>query len=212
MKPSTIEFLSKDMCIDIHDLKIKLGSEGLNNHSSQIESFLNRVVDLFNENSDSKKIVELINNEFNYFCDDLNEDSFEVLDSMRHAFTTFSNRSIKNLYFEQENQCWYPNIVLSSVVDKAELEDKPDTLIVYRGCDVKEMFQEVFEQSWTISKDVAKDFAFKHYQYENWFSSANRVVLEAKIDKSQIYLSRLYHHEKEVVVNPSALQNVQQST
>lgn len=42
------------------------------------------------------------------------KENYEILDSLRHTFTSFIIGGLYNLYVHQSNEPWYPKIVLKS--------------------------------------------------------------------------------------------------
>jgi len=138
----------------------------------------------------------------------LDDAASEVLDSIRHAFNSFAEGGIKDLYYFQENECWYPKIVLRQVVDIAEIDQHSDLLTIYRGCSKNEFMTQNFGQSWSLKKSVAEGFAYTNYKYQPWFLMSDRLVIEAKITKIGVLLTRLSHHESEIIVNTSLLSNI----
>jgi hypothetical protein len=80
--------------------------------------------------------------------------------------------------------------------------------MIYRGCDVSELEHNAFGQAWSTSPNVAHDFAFKHYQGQDWFDKKRRVVLEAKCSRDDVLFSD-QSIEFEVVVDVTRLHGVQ---
>ncbi|WP_413488897.1 hypothetical protein, partial [Shewanella baltica] len=82
---------------------------------------------------------------------------------------------------------------------------------LYRGCDISEIENNSFGQAWTTSLQVARDFAYTHYQHQIWFAGNSRIVLEATCARDQILFSE-QSIEYEVVVDASKLINVRKHT
>lgn len=61
-----------------------------------------------------------------------------------------------------------------------------------------------YDQSWSTSKDVAEQFAYFHYQNQQWFNLQDRVVLQSKVPKTAIFYSK-QECEFEIVVNVNLL-------
>ncbi len=78
----------------------------------------------------------------------------------------------------------------------------PGEITIYRGCDLKEDIG----QSWTISLETAKWFAFRANDNES------RIVIEAKIYKKDIFAYTNQRREYEVIVDVSKLRNQKQIT
>ncbi len=84
-----------------------------------------------------------------------------------------------------------------------------NTTEIYRGCNKSEIDTAIFGQSWTTSVNRAEQFAYEHYADEDWFRKENRVILKAEINREDIYYSNQKHYEREIVVNPSKLFNIE---
>jgi len=196
------------MSIDVDDFYSKICSVNSLSDREAIKNYLSDIVNIFSSDSEPEIIQKKVNARFSKISNGISDTGLEVLDSIRHAFYVFSNQSVKDLYFHHENECWYPKILISKTIDVEELIDYESTFIIYRGCDKSELADNSYGQSWTVNKEVAKDFAYRHYQNQSWFRKTQRIVVKAEIDKSNIYLSRLWHSEQEVVINPFFLKNI----
>ena len=96
--------------------------------------------------------------------------------------------------------------------DKKAYKSLPQKLTIYRGCH-KDEVNNPRCQSWTLSKDIARHFAWVHYVDHEQFSYEDmhdRVVLKATIHKKDIYayLDEI-RGEKECIVNLDGLKNIE---
>ena len=108
--------------------------------------------------------------------------------------------------------------ITRNMVHKTGKEDKktykklPQKLTIYRGCHKNEVDSPRC-QSWTLSLDTARHFAWVHYAADNKFTydeMKDRVVLKATIAKKDIYAYLGYFRgESECIVNLSGLKNVE---
>ena len=135
--------------------------------------------------------------------------SYEILDSLRHAFNSFVSGGLYDLYIYQSNESWYPKIILRQELKPNDIASLPKLIVIYRGCEISEHLDEKYGQSWSISKNVAAEFAYQHYSSQPWFNKNNRCILKAEIKKEDVYFSRQNHHENEIAVNTENLINVQ---
>ncbi|WP_157735893.1 hypothetical protein [Granulosicoccus antarcticus] len=197
------------MSIDLNNLQLKLGSTDVVLSMDSIITFLNDVTDYYAQRLTKKQNCDYVSAQHIRRKSAMKStESKNVLCSLRHAFTSFSEYSIEDLFIYQENQDWYPKIVLTQHIDTADLSGHPAVLRVYRGCDEHELNQHSFGQSWSLNKSVAHEFAYVHYSSQPWFESVTRIVIEAKILKADVYFARLDHHENEVTVNTAKLYDV----
>ena len=152
---------------------------------------------------------------FGYFSsviDPIGEDEEArfVLDSLRHAFFQFAFGGLHDLYANQENESWYPRIVLSDVLEPNDIDSLEDVIVIFRGCSGSELATRSFGQSWSKSRDVAERFAFQHYSSQDWFAEEDRVVLQASCQRKNVLFSdQSEFGEFEVVVRADAIEDVQ---
>ncbi len=143
---------------------------------------------------------------------DINDENiYLVIDALRHAFSCYAFNGLHQLYTRQENEGWFPKVVLTEVLEPNDIYKLDDEIILYRGCDIGEYNSGNYGQAWTTSLSVAKDFAYVHYQSQGWFEDCKRIVLTAKYSKQDV----LFSHqavEYEVVVESNKLSNVKQYT
>jgi len=214
------DFLSNKMKIDLDDLYEKLGRHSLIRHKGAIVTAIHYYISQIHEQQNLNYIAEphflddtpaeqAINCYYNeHFDESLDEEAKEVSDSLRHAFCSFAFGGLHQLFTRQENEVWYPSIVLDSELTPNDIENLPSTVVLYRGTDCREYESRKFRQSWTTSLQVAKDFAFKHYQNQPWFSEQDRVVLKTVYPKSGIYFSD-QRCEFEVAINTRKIGQVE---
>lgn len=137
--------------------------------------------------------------------------AYQVLDALRYSFSGYAYNGLHQLYTRQENESWHPIVRLTEVLEPNDIDSLPQNLTVYRGCDISELDNQSFGQAWTTSLAVAHDFAFKHYQDQNWFDKSQRVVLKAECSKQDVLFSN-QTGEFEIVVNVTRLRGVQRLT
>jgi hypothetical protein len=101
--------------------------------------------------------------------------------------------------------------VLKSVLKPNDISVLSSSIDVYRGCDISEFNSKRYGQSWSTSIEVAKKFAYQHYNSQPWYKKEKRCVLKATIKKESVFFSRQNHYEKEIAVNIEKLSNVQKT-
>ena len=140
-----------------------------------------------------------------------NDESLQVLDALRYAFVSYAFNGLHQLYPRQENQCRGPKIILNEVLTPNDISSLNQEVKLYRGCDIGEHKRGRYGQAWTTSLKVTKDFAFIHYQGQQWFDTKYRVVLETIYSRDDILFSD-QSVEFEVVVDVSKLGKVVKHT
>jgi hypothetical protein len=136
---------------------------------------------------------------------------YQTIDSLRHAFSSFAFNGLHQLYTRQENEAWYPKVVLNEILFPNDIDTLDDPVTLYRGCSISEYERGEFGQAWSTSKDRANDFAFQHYASQPWFDQTKRVVVKIKYPKDKVLFSE-QSIEYEVVIQPEYLANVEKCT
>lgn len=136
---------------------------------------------------------------------------YEILDSLRHAFTLFLSGGLYDLYVYKSNESWYPKIVLKSELKLNDISGLSSSIIIYRGCNVSEFNIKKYGQSWSTSIEVAREFAYQHYASEAWYEKEKRCVLKAVVKKEAVFFSNQSNYEKEIAVDISKLTSVQKT-
>ncbi|RUM45467.1 MAG: hypothetical protein DSY46_02755 [Hydrogenimonas sp.] len=200
--------LVSDMSIDISHLLMKTSSEEMSCYRTLAVSTITSFVNALKEQNQNKKIEKI--NEIASQIKTKNQCPvfLEFIDSLRHAFISFSKGGLSELFIYQENESWYPKIVLNKILDPNDIDNLKQTVHVYRGCDLSEYKNQKYGQSWTTSKQVAYEFAYQHYNAQPWFEKKNRVLLSGYIDKEHIYYSNQSKYEREIALNPTQLYNI----
>ncbi|PHR54875.1 MAG: hypothetical protein COA47_14745 [Robiginitomaculum sp.] len=148
---------------------------------------------------DSLKLTKL-DGEVHYY----NKGNAEQNDFMQAMFDCFrSFNSCKGLELHKElyehinrgGESWFPIVEIASAVD--DYSNQSPIITVFRGCFFKEFESNNYRQSWTSEFEVAKAFAFTHYNIDN----ENRVVIKVTVNNSDIAWMR--SGESEVVLLPS---------
>lgn len=216
-------FILQSMKIDLQSIIEKLDEEGVATHRSEIEGAIEKFIHaILGQNSSTwqheKRLFDDSPAEgtINQYATDLmdkfsNEEAKVVLDSLRHAFCSYAYGNLHQLFTRQVNENWYPKVILDEVLEPNDIDALPDIVSLYRGTDSQEFESQKYGQSWTTNKQIAHDFAFVHYQGQQWFEGAKRLILCADISKQHVYFSN-QTCEFEVVVNTSKLVNVRVCT
>lgn len=201
---STENFLQYEMCIDLKDLKRKLSESAIKQYADETARIIEKFHDALSQNDPEAKIQETYEKAEHLWE---NAELYKVLDPLRHAFDGFAFNGLRQLYTRQERECWYPKIVLARELKPNDIHKLDESVLIFRGCDILEFASGDLGQSWTTRKNVAIDFAYKHYQDQEWYRDQDRIVLASMIPRGAV----LYSDQKvefEVVVNPDLLQDV----
>ena len=202
LSESVLNLLSKEMCIDTQHLEEKIKSETLIAHRNFSTTAINllgvALIDVKSRYEIDKLFIGLN-------CSSICEHLYNFLDSVRHAFSSFADDGIHSLYVYQENQAWYPKIILRHAIQPNDIHTLKDIISVFRGCDRSEFESRKFGQAWSTSIDVACEFSNQHYRSQHWFNQKMRTVLAAKINKCDVYYSDQQKHEREIALNTEGL-------
>ena len=204
------KILSEQMCIDLEHLKEKIESSDISSHASLVCEVIETLCGYVGSKNDD---------EVNAYCisvmGKLDKDSepYFTIDSIRMAFVRFISGGLKDLFVYQENEAWYPKIILNDILEPNDIESLDKELTIFRGCDLSEFESNQFGQSWTTSEKVAKDFAYVHYEGQDWFDLNKRVVVKAKYNKVDVFYSdQSEFGEYEIVVKPEKLYKIEKNT
>ena len=153
------------------------------------DTYLNREIFNFSEKNGVERDTE------EYF----------IVDSIRHAFISFSFGGLYNLYKHREAENWYPKVIIREQLADVNLDGE---LVIYRGTGKEEWDSCVFSQSWTLSEKVANDFAFNHYDEHDDYLNTERVVLKSRINACHVYHYDKDDDEQEVIIDERKLIDV----
>jgi hypothetical protein len=212
------EFFLKDkMCICLEDLNAKILRDAL-----EEKDFFKCLIDFFLklefpydynnkleycEGSDNRDFLE---EQLAIFLStkNLEEDTNAMIiyNELHHALKSYVGEGLEGLYIHRAAECWYPKVIIKSIIgDKSFINELDDIITIYRGTSQDEFESRIYGQSWSLEMTQAENFAFIHYKgYEKYLNTI-RVVIEAKINKKDIYYYRKFHAEKEIVINPLKL-------
>lgn len=137
-----------------------------------------------------------------------NVEANAILDSIRHAFCSFAYNGIHQLFIGQENEAWYPKVILDCELKPNNIDSLPEVVILYRGADISEFKLSSFGQSWTTKEQVAREFAYKHYESLDWFKKENRIIFKTEYPRCFVYYAN-QAPEYEVVINTSKIGKVE---
>lgn len=199
------DFIENLMCISMQHLNEKVSASPLKQHTDLIDRYISQLVDASIEKQGHEKIKDIYV-EYSQIatCPHL----CEFFETIWHVFSVFSKGGLHDLFIYQQNEDWYPRILLKRELKPNDISSLGDTITVYRGCNFNEFNQKRFGQSWTTDKKIARQFAFHHYANQAWFKTEDRIILQATINKKDIYYSDQVSSEKEISVNPEKLNNV----
>lgn len=209
-----IDYLKTEMCFDVESIErrlLQLSADDARLILKLVHNWINISSNASQKYSNSESINNPIVNKINQFLPDEAEfddrEAYLTADAFRHSFLLFAIDGFLAMYEHQENECWYPKIIVSKVLTPNDISELPKKIKIYRGCGKHELKTKIYGQAWTTDLDVARQFAFKHYSSQKWFDPAERVVLEAHIARNNVYYAK-NSGEFEVVVNPNCLINI----
>lgn len=119
---------------------------------------------------------------------------------------TYRSRGKLEAYRLPDPQWLIPTITITKK-DEVRLPPAPlnEPITIYRGMSCCEFHAKKYRQSWTLDPNIAEDFAFSHY----FDLKKPRMVAKAKIKINGIIHWDSNGSEKEVIVCPNALYNIE---
>ena len=202
-----------EMSIDLHDLESHLMKKYPNN----IDLFVKYIDFLVNLQPEEEKQSALgvtrdkynsqVVNYWNNYGIKEGMEEYETADTLRHAFIAFKEHGVLGLYKTREAEGWYPVVVINKIImSNNNITLLNDILTIYRGTSKKEYISKKYAQSWTVSEQVAHEFAFVHYNNgHKMHENMQRVLMKSKIKKEDVFYSDIDGIEKEVIINPEKL-------
>lgn len=214
-------FIADEMAIELSSIEERLIEPGIVEYKNDIEAAISKFIKAVIAQKEAGKLRDMCSFEDSeaekyindYFCEVSENIASEkakwTLDSLRHAFVSFAFNGLHQLYTRQENEGWYPKVVLKEVLEPNDIGVLSDVFFIFRGCDKSEFDSRNFGQSWSTSEEVAHEFAFKHYESQDWFQNENRIVLRATYCKSEVLFSNQTDFgEYEIAVKTDCLNDV----
>jgi len=158
----------------------------------------------------NSKNIKFLNSKLSEFLEkhgiDQDSKTYFIFDNIRHAFIKYCSGGVLAIYKGREADVWYPKIIIrSNIGDRKDIEQLNSKVTIYRGASKYEYDSKEFGQSWTLDSDIAKKFAFEHYEGQVGYSDTVRVILKTTIDKANIYYYQKEDREKEVIINTNKL-------
>lgn len=217
------DFISKEMKIVLESIDSKLSEDFLSPYKYHFETAISLFIasiraqnelgykfdNLSFEDSPAEKIINHHYIELSRTIDSAEVDG--ILDSLRHAFCSFACNGIHQLFTRQENEVWYPKVILDHEIEPNDIDSLPEMVTLYRGADVSEFEQSSFGQSWTTQEQVAREFAYVHYEGQSWFKRSNRIILKTEYPKRFVYYANKAP-EFEVAIDTSKIGKVERAT
>lgn len=214
-------FITDEMMIELSSIEDRLNELEIVNYKDDIELAISRFIEAIisqNESGNTRDILSIedsyaemfINDYASKLSDTMDSDVAKwTLDSLRHAFVSFAFNGLHQLYTRQENEVWYPKILLRKTLEPNDIDSLDEEFFIFRGCDKSELEFGNFGQSWSTDEKSAWEFAFEHYQLQDWFKIENRVVLRARHNKSDVLFSdQTEFGEYEIAVKIGSLTDV----
>ncbi|MFW1531263.1 hypothetical protein ACEWAM_22355 [Vibrio parahaemolyticus] len=217
------EFMAKEMRINVCSIESKLNEPFFSNFKMIAVDAIEKYIDAikaFEAKGEDRDLYSCVDNEAeelirSHYCslsDEIeDEEVLQVFDALRHSFSCYAYNGLHQLYTRQENEAWHPKVTLIDRLEPNDINKLDSTIKIYRGCDVGEFDTNSYGQAWTTSLDVAKDFAFRHYQSQLWFKKEKRIVVETIYSRDHLLFSD-QSIEFEVVVDTKKLSNVKKHT
>jgi hypothetical protein len=129
-----------------------------------------------------------------------------IYEAFYFLLRNYLNEGLSGVWYHQDSLSWYPKILITKNFGSRDVLDRlNDIITIYRGTSEDEFNSNKFSQAWSLEKSIADEFAFKLYQNSDNYKDVVRVVIQAQINKNDIYHYRNNHREAEVIINPTKL-------
>jgi len=214
ISPSSSEFMSNKMKININSINNKFDEPIFKAYSSVASHAIDRCIDEIKKLeptcglSYKKEVEGFICSIFCSLMNSVNNLKVQqVFDALRMTFTHYASGGLYQLYTQQENGEWYPEIILTDILIPNDISSLDEIITLYRGCNKSEYENKCFRQAWTTSLDVARSFAYEKYLGYDGFNIEDRVVLVTRYSRDHVLFSN-QSVEYEVVINTNMLGDV----
>ncbi|MDT9644609.1 hypothetical protein [Pseudomonas sp. JV245A] len=213
-------FISNEMSISLASISSKLSEHALFPYRDHLESAIAFFISSIRAQNKSGYLfcvgsfqLSPAQVQINNYSAELSEnladtEALPILDSLRHAFFSFARNGLHELFTCQENEEWYPKVILSKELRPNDISELPSLVTLYRGTDIAEHNSSSYGQSWTTCKEIAYFFAFEYYVGQPSFDVGKRVILKTKITKEHVYFSN-QTGEFEVVIDVGKILHVE---
>lgn len=193
------EFMANEMRINVCSIESKLNEPFFSKFKMIAVDAIEKYIDAikaFEAKGKARDLYSFVDNEAeefirSHYCSlsDAIEDEevLQVFDALRHSFSCYAYNGLHQLYTRQENEAWHPKITLVERLEPNNINELDSMIKIYRGCDVGELDCNSYEQAWTTSLAVAKDFAFRHYQNQPWFKEEKRIVVVTIYSRDHLF-------------------------
>jgi len=216
------EYITNEMSICIDDLTNKILNDVPNSSSffNELFEYMMQLTTPYtydynnSSNPNNKKLRKYLNKKLYGFLEEsgFTEDSKEylILDPICHCFINFKEDGIVRMYKYRLTESWYPKAIVTQFIGiKEDIDELGDEVLIFRGTSQEEFDSGIFGQSWSLSKNIAKEFAFSTYKREEHYKNTLRVVLSVTIKKDSIFFynkNRKEHkREDEVIIDTKTL-------
>lgn len=202
-------YLINDMCIDPEFINKIL--DEFSNEKQLIEEYLEYLIDykfpyscseMWHKNQ--KHFESYYIKFWKYYEIDEGKEYYKIFDNFWRIFLNFKKEGVIHSYEKMDSEdTYYPKIIVKKYYGKEEdINELQEPIIIYRGTSIEEYDSGNFSQSWSLSYNEAKKFAFEKYRWNIDKLGKSRVVLKTEITKSDIFYFNKSNGEKEVVINP----------
>jgi hypothetical protein len=150
-RKSVVDFITSAMKIEIKSITNKINEPDLEEHKGLLINMVeyctqvlikfepNRPEPLYWMGADNVAVKEIDNYTIHSMGNLSNEEEiYKTIGTLGHAFRSFAYNGLHQLYTEQQNEFWYPKIVLNEILEPNDIETLDDPVILYRGCGVSE--------------------------------------------------------------------------
>jgi hypothetical protein len=206
-----IDILESKMWLDLEYIQEKILRDTPSNKDkfTELFNFMVKNVEIFkiSDNNNSFSIRSEIDSKFTTIN---NSTLYKILDPLRKWYVDFCYGGIMQAYKGIDAEFWYPKIIFKEKIESDILE-LPEKITLYRGTSIDEYDSKSYGQSWSLSKKVAKEFAYKYYSDE-WKRKSlklDRIVLKMIVNRKHVlfYEKDSLPNEEEVIIDSKSYNN-----
>lgn len=207
------KFLRDEMNICMVDLIDKIIMSDASQHQVLFRKLVDMLISLklpneystlgSHKNSENRNYIS---QQFSKFIEKYNiteeDTAYPIFDNLCHAFIVFKEFGLYGLHKNRAAECWYPKVIIrEDIGSRDDIDQLCDEIIAYRGTSKVEYDSKKFGQAWTLAREVADDFAFTHYQGQDFYENTPRIVLKTTINKDFIYYFDKSDDEQELILD-----------
>jgi len=221
-----INILENKMWLDLKHIEEKIFQDTPSEKDkfTELFNFMVKNVEVFETSNKEcfSPILDKINNKFNIINNNI---FYQTLDSLRKWYGDFCYGGIIQAHKGIDAEFWYPKIIFKEKIE-SDISELPEKITLYRGTSIDEYNSQSYGQSWSLSEEIAKEFAYKYYhsEFQRQNLNSDRIVLKMIVNRKHVFFyekdsvpseeeviidSKLYNNKAEVI-DKESIDNINQ--